>query len=89
MKKTFDFEEWNQLYKQDPELFEQKRKAFLTEYIGKQWGDDPDAAQRAHAILWRMEQNYRHVNNDVERFNMVVAEFWKQVVKFKDALDQV
>jgi hypothetical protein len=84
---TFNFDEWAELYKKDPELFEKKRQEFLKEYIANQWPDDPDKRQRAEAQLWRMEQNYRHVKNDTERFNMVVAEFWKQVQKFQDALN--
>lgn len=86
---TFDFDEWKDLFEQDPEAFEQKRQDFLTDYIVNQWPDDPDHQQRAQAILWRMEQNYRHVKDPIERFNMVVAEFWSQVNKFKDALDQL
>ncbi len=87
--KDFNFDEWKTLFEEDPELFEQKRQDFLTDYIVNQWPDDPDRQQRAQALLWRMEQNYRHVKDPIERFNMVVAEFWKQVHKFKDALDQL
>jgi len=82
------FDEWNELFKGDPEAFEKKRQEFLESYIIDQWSAEPNKQQRARATLWRLEQNYRHIKDPVERFNMIVAEFWKQVSKLKDALDQ-
>lgn len=79
------FDEWKELFEKDPEEFERVRQQFLEEYIETQYADE-DEKQRARAILWRMEQNYRHIKDPIERFNMVVAEFWKQVHKFNDAL---
>ncbi len=83
------FDDWKGLFESDPELFEKKRQEFLEEYITNQWAEEPDKQQRARALLWRMEQNYRNVKDPTERFNMVVAEFYEQVNKFKDALDQL
>lgn len=84
-----NFDDWKALFEEDPELFEQKRQEFLEQYIEEQWADDPDRQQRAKAILWRMEQNYRHIKDPIARFNKVVEEFWIQVAKFKDALDKL
>lgn len=81
-----NFDDWAELFRSDPELFEVKRKQFLAEYIADYWSDDPDKQQRAEATLWRMEQNYRHIVDPVERFNVVVVEFWKQVEKLKHSL---
>ena len=81
-----DFDEWVALFQEDPEAFERKRQEFLEQYIEEEWADDPDRQQRARAMLWRMEQNFRHINDPIERFNVVVAEFWEQVNKFNDAL---
>lgn len=83
------FDDWKALFEQDPEMFEQKRQEFLEEYIEGHWAGDPDKQQRAKALLWRMEQKHRHIKDPVERFNMVVAEFWTQVEKLKAALDML
>ena len=84
-----NFDDWKALFEEDPELFEQKRQEFLEQYIEEQWADDPDRQQRAKAILWRMEQNYRHIKDPIARFNKVVEEFWVQVAKFREALDDL
>lgn len=84
--KTYSFDDWAELFKQDPEMFEEKRQEFLESYITNMY-DDPEQQQRAKAILWRMEQNYRHIKDPIARFNKVVEHFWEQVNSFKEALD--
>jgi hypothetical protein len=84
-----DFDEWVALFQENPEAFERKRQEFLEQYIEEEWAGDPDRQQRARAMLWRMEQNFRHIGDPTERFNMVVAEFWEQVNKFNDALHRL
>lgn len=84
----FTFDDWAELHQRDPELFEEKRREFINDYIAGMYPDDEDRQQRGRAFLWRLEQNYRHVKDPTERFNCVVAEFWKQVGKFKGALDE-
>ena len=87
--KERSFDDWKALFEEDPELFEQKRQEFLEDYIEEMYADDPDKQQRAKAILWRMEQNYRHIKDPIARFNKVVEEFWTQVTKFREALDEL
>lgn len=82
-----NFDEWKDLHERDPEMFEQKRWEFINQYITDMYPDDEDRQQRGRAFLWRMEQNYRHIKDPTERFNQVVAEFWKQVQKFQEALN--
>lgn len=84
----FKFDEWAKLAQEDPEAFEQKREEFLETYICEQW-DDPDEQQRARAILWRAEMNYSRIKDPTERFNRVVADFYDQVVKFRDAINSL
>ena len=81
-----DFDYWKTLFEEDPELFDKKRQEFLEEYI-RVTCDGEDRQQRARAILWRMEQNYRHLKDPIARFNKVVEEFWTQTARFQQALD--
>lgn len=82
-----NFDDWAALFEKDPEEFERRRQEFINDYIEEQWADDPERMQRAKAIMWRMEQNYRHIKDPIARFNKVVEEFWVQVKKFQEALD--
>lgn len=86
---THNFEYWKDLYESDPFGFEIRREECLGEYIAEQWADDPIFQQRARAVVWRLNQDLRHIKNPTERFNQLVVHFWQQVKKFQSALNDL
>lgn len=77
-----DFDRLVSLNKEDPQAFELERQKLLEEFISTL---PEDRQQKARAIIWRQDMELRHLSG-VERFNQVVAGFWKQVGAFYHSL---
>jgi len=83
---SFDFDEWSDLYKRDPEEFERQAKITLEEAI-IQMSPNEDKQQRLRAMIFNMEANLDKFVDPIARFNEVQRRFWKQVGVFKVAIN--
>ena len=82
----FDFEEWMELYKADPEEFEEKKAALLKSEIHAMT-DDSEMQQRLEAILFNQDLRLSKFKDPVARFCEVQRQMNMQIGKFKAALN--
>jgi len=82
----FDFDVMMNLYKENPEKFEEEKIKLLDDAI-TEMSDDPEVRQRLEAMLFSQEQGLSKFKDPVARFNEVQTRFYKQSGKFRAAIN--
>lgn len=81
------FDELAELYRTDPQAFEEKRKEMLEDNLVKICGDCPEKLARCRAMQWRIDQELSRYKNPVAKYNKMVEMFWKQFSEFQVSLN--
>ncbi len=86
----FNFEEWAQLFKDDPEAFEKKKREVLEETLQGfiERGSSKLYVESLRAGLWRQEHELKKFKDPQARLNKVIELFYEQHDKFNDALEE-
>lgn len=82
------FEGLVELFKEDPEAFEEYRKERIEKHITEMCGDCPERLERCRRFQWRMEQELAKYKDPLARYNAMVSIFWEQFEEFQTALNQ-
>lgn len=80
----FNFDTWVNLFRTDPVEFERLR-ALVLEEVAKQFSD-PDKANQILAHINGINLRLNRIKNPTERYNQMVAFFWKQFSVFQESL---
>jgi len=73
----FDFKEWAELSKKDPELFEQRRKQVIGEFIDQCRENNK---KRIAGLQWRIEQERRLSSSSMGTCIRLYNMMWEQVL---------
>jgi len=83
--KNLSFEYWVELYKNNPDAFDEKRLEVLGELVTERFPDDNEKQNRMLALINRQDMELHHIKNPIERLNQVQVKFWEQVLAFQKA----
>ena len=78
------FEELSELYFQDPEQFEQKRKTLIEETIQT---FPEDFQKRAQGLQFTIEARLQAYHDPVMRMNKMVEIFWEHFTSFQEVVN--
>lgn len=78
------FEELSQLYFQDPEQFEQRRKALIEETIQT---FPEDFQKRAQGLQFTIEARLQAYHDPIMRMNKMVEIFWEHFASFQEVVN--
>jgi len=79
------FDELVELFKEDPDAFEEYRKEFVEQRITELCIDCPEKLELCKRFQWRLEQELAKYKDPMARYNAMVSMFWDQVELFKAA----
>jgi hypothetical protein len=72
----FDFDEWLQLAKADPEAFEKRRQQAIDALIAETSGEQQ---QRLRGLQWRIDMERRKYKDSLVRCQKVFSMMWSSV----------
>ena len=82
IKMKYDFDYLKDLYKKDPEKFNEVTKEMINDFIESLPEEKQDVYR---ARQWRLEQELNKIKDPIERMNKMVQIFWVGVNKFIEA----
>ncbi len=91
MMRDFDFDEWADLYRQDPQAFEARRQAMLALEIAKHRAHAGPARQMLDAMQARLDRSAEHERLNVAFGFMVdsLARLTREMADLRHAAAQV
>lgn len=89
MNDGYDFEYWVELYKKNPEEYERLTNEYLNDWIERHWDGQPEKIQRYKAILWRVQQEYRNIENPAVRAEKASQSMWSKFYELNTLLKKV
>ena len=83
----FDFDRWSKLAKDNPQAFEEQRKAIIDEYIS----DVPNAVQRdrLERLQWRVEKERELAKSPMDATIRIYDMMWDSLGRNLDALQDL
>ncbi len=80
----FDFEEWAELAKVDPQAFEAKREEVIAQLISKA---SPRVQTRLRGMQWRIDMDRRRAPNPLSSCMNIFNQMWASVYGERGLLD--
>lgn len=73
MDDAFDFDEWADIYKRDPEAFERRRAEWIHQYIESA---PPHLQPRLRGVMFRVDAERRLARNPIDACVRLTAMMW-------------
>lgn len=85
-KIVYNFDEWKDLYKQDPEGFNTLKNAYIKQEIIKLCRGDPEAEKRCFNLLNGQNMQLDRLKNPLSRMAKMEQLLYESLFKLNDAL---
>lgn len=85
-EERFNFTEWMELAKRDPEACAKKRQDMLYKWIDDKYPLDDPRNKRLKGVLWVTWQQTYKVKNPLVRLDRAAQAMWNAFYKMKDTI---